>query len=352
MEDFITIGNIDSTEENFTTESTDDYSDLTDVNTIDVDRDFDGNLEDAIDNSDDGDVIQLGSNTYYTSGITIDKDITIDGQEGSIVDGGGTEQSIFNLTPNAAGATIQDIAITNGNNGIYGYGASNVTLENLEIYDIGIDRTVRDGANNTGIILNNVDGAKILNSSINNVGRKGVGIGDTDGVTISGLTVQNVNLQAQHSQSHDAAGVKFYNTNDAIIENSYFWDINAINIWNDTTNGTIIRDNVSENVGEDFLKPDFNDNVNITGIYNEKSSNSLIKNNQVTSIDGFSSLRATEFSTETMTLEDNDFSFYELGTQDYWVNEEAEKLIATTEDPDEANFSLFANEYYEQANIG
>lgn len=53
-----------------------------------------------------------------------------------------------------------------------------------------------------------------------------------------------------------------------------------------------------------------------------------------------------------MTYGDNDFSSYELGTTDYWVNELAEKLVALTEDPDQANFSLFADEYLSQANIG
>ena len=53
-----------------------------------------------------------------------------------------------------------------------------------------------------------------------------------------------------------------------------------------------------------------------------------------------------------MTMEGNDFSSSEINTQDYWVNESAEKLIATTEDPAEANFNLFADEYFAQANIG
>ncbi len=106
-----------------------------------------------------------------------------------------------------------------------------------------------------------------------------------------------------------------------------------------------------ENVGEDFLKPDFNLNVDISGIYNEKSSNSIIRNNQATSVDRFLALNATEFSTETMTFEGNDFSSIEINTQDYWVNESAEKLIATTEDPLEADFSIFADEYFAQANM-
>lgn len=321
---------------------------------IDVDRDFGSDLGKAIASANDGDVVQLGNNTYYTDGITIDKDITIDGEENSVINGNGTSESILNLTSGATDATIQDLEITNGNNGIYGQGASNLTLQNLDVNNIGLSQTIREGINNTGIVLNDADGSQLLDSKIHDIGRKGVGIGDTENATISNITVQNINLEAEHAQSHDAAGVKFFNTNDVVIKDSDFSDINANNIWNDTTNSTTIEGNSITGVGEDFLAPDFNNNVDITGIYNEKSSNSIVKNNDATSVDDdrFSAFRATEFTTETMTLEDNDFSSTDIGSTDYWVNESAEKLIATTENPDEANFSLFADEYYEQANIG
>ncbi|MEM8676687.1 MAG: right-handed parallel beta-helix repeat-containing protein [Cyanobacteria bacterium P01_G01_bin.67] len=319
---------------------------------INVDNDFGGNLESAIASATDGDVIQLGGNTYYTDGITLDKDITIDGQEGTVIDGKGTSESIFTLNSNASGATIQDLQITNGSIGIYAYSTFNLTLQNLELNNIGLNQTVRDGQYNTGIVLNRADGLQLLNSYIHDIGRKGVGINDTDGAVVSGLTVQNINLAAQHAQSFDAAGVKLFNTNDVIVQDSYFSDINAFNIWNDTTNATTIAGNVMENVGEDFLKPQFNTNVDIAGIYNEKSPNSIIKNNRNTAVGDFPGLDATEFSTQTMTLENNNFSSLEVNTPDFWVNESVEKLIAITEDPTEADFSLFEDEFFAQANIG
>ena len=323
-----------------------------DDNIIDVDNNFGGDLESAIAEADDGDTIQIGSYTYYTDGIVIDKNITIDGTEGSVIDGGGTSNSVLTLASEASGATIQDLHVTNGNNGIYGNGATDLTLQNVEVSNIGLDETNRSGENNIGIMFSRADGLRISDSNIHDIGRKAVGVGDTDGAVISGLTVQNVNLAAQHSQAHDAAGVKLFNTNNAVVKDSYFSDLNAINIWNDTTTGTNIEGNVISNVGEDFLAPSFNNDVKISGIYNEKSSNATIKYNSGTSVDGFLVLDSTEFSTETMDFSDNDFSTYELGTQDYWVDEEAEKLIATTENPGEADFSLLSNQYYEQANIG
>lgn len=320
---------------------------------INVDSDYGGDLESAIAAANDGDVVLLGANIYFTDGIRVSADITIDGQEGSVINGNGTSESIFRLDSGASGATIQDVEITNGNNGIYGSRAANLTLRNLNINNVGITETIRDGINNSGIALDHADGLQLYDSVIRNAGRKGIGVGDTDGAVIDNVKVQNVNLAAEHSLIHDAAGIKFFNTNDIVLKNSYFSDINAINIWPDTANATTIDNNVLVGVGEDFLLPDFNQSSNRSGIYNEKSSNSIVQNNTAnTANDDFVAFRSTEFSTETLTLGENDFSSIELGTRDYWVDESAEKLIALTEDPDEANFDLIADAYIAQANIG
>jgi hypothetical protein len=315
--------------------------------TIDVDRDFGGDLATAIASAQNGDVVQLGSNRYYTSGITIDKDITLDGQEGTVIDGNGTLNSIITLSSGASGATIQDLEITNGNNGIYGYAAGNLTLQNLDIYNIGKNGLIADG-NQTGISLGYANGLQLSNTNVFDVDRKGIAVGDTDGAQITNVNVHSVNLAAHHAQSHDAAGIKFFNTNDIVLKDSSFEKINAFYIWNDTTNATTIENNTVINVGSDFLAPSFNSNVQIAGIYNEKSSNSIIRHNEGTAIGDFTVFKATEFSTQTMSLEDNNFSKIELGTTDYWVNQAAEMAIATTEDPAAADFSLFAQEYYAQ----
>jgi hypothetical protein len=315
--------------------------------TIDVDRDFGGDLATAIASAQNGDVVQLGSNRYYTSGISIDKDITLDGQEGTVIDGNGTLNSIITLSSGASGATIQDLEITNGNNGIYGHAAGNLTLQNLDIYNIGKNGLIADG-NQTGISLGYANGLQLSNTNVFDVDRKGIAVGDTDGAQITNVNVHSVNLAAHHAQSHDAAGIKFFNTNDIVLKDSYFEKINAFYIWNDTTNATTIENNTVINVGSDFLAPSFNSNVQIAGIYNEKSSNSIIRHNEGTAIGDFTVFKATEFSTQTMSLEDNNFSKIELGTTDYWVNQAAEMAIATTEDPAAADFSMFAQEYYAQ----
>ena len=318
---------------------------------IHVDSEFKGNLGKAIAAAEDGDVVRLGNRTYYTTGIKITKDITIDGQQGSVINGKNTSGSILELTNKADGATIQDVKIVNGSIGIYSHKAYDLTLQNLEIKNIGLKKTITSGQNNTGIALNGANGLQLITSDIYDIGRKGVGISGTDGAVVRGLRVHRVNLKAKHAQSHDAGGVKLFNTNDVLIADSYFTKINGHNIWNDTTNDTTIRGNAIKDAGKDFLAPKFNTNVSMTGIYNEKSSNSVIKDNEANSVGDFPAFKATEFSTETMTIKDNNFTSSMIDTKDYWVNESAEKLIATTEDPDAANFSLFADEYAAHADI-
>lgn len=313
---------------------------------IDVDNDFGGDLNNAIASANSGDVVELGNKTYWASGITIDKDITLSGQSGSVIDGGGSFDSIVNITQDADGATIQNLEITNGNIGINSYGASNLTLQNLDINNIGISQPNQDGQNNTGIVLNQADGFQILNSNVSNIGRKGIGIGDTMGGTVSGVTVDGINLAAQHPQNHDAAGVKLYNTADVAIKDSNFSNFNAHAVWNDTSTGTVIENNTIQDVGSDFIAPGFNTGVgSINGIYEEKSANSKVSNNNVTATEEFLAFNATEFSTETLSLGENNFSSQELGTADYYVDEQAENLIATTENPTEANFDLIAADY-------
>ena len=333
------------------TESNNYYESNSYDNVISVENDFGGDLQSAISAANEGDVVKLDSKTYYTSGITIDKNIVLEGQEGSVIDGGGTYDTILKLNSGADGATIRKIEITNGNNGIYGYGASNLTIDNVNVNNIGVNQPMRDGQNNTGISLGQASGSKITNSTVENIGRKAVTIGDTDGATISGLTIKDVNLAAQHSQAHDAAGIKLYNTNGINVRGNYLSDINAISIWNDSANGTAIEGNVVKNVGEDFIAPGFNSYVEIFGIYNEKSPNSTVNNNEVTAKDGFLGFKSTEYSTESMSLGSNNFSSSEIGTTDYWVNESVEKLIASTPDPNAAGFGLLAGDYYAQAVI-
>ena len=319
---------------------------------INVERDFNGNLEEAIASANDGDTVRLGAKTYTTEGITINKDITVEGVEGSIIDGDGTSAPIIELISGGSGATIQNLEITNGNIGVRANEATDVTMQNLEIHNIGISETIREGKNNVGISLVYADGFQVLDSELYNIGRKGVGVNDTQGGIVSGLTIEDINLDAQNAQSYDAAGIKTFNTDGITISDNELTGINAIGIWNDLARDTTIEDNVVTGVGEDFKRPDFNPNVDIFGIHNEKSYISEIRNNTVTATDDFLAFKSTEFSTETMTLGSNDFSSQELQGTDFWVNKNGEILVAVIADPREADFGLFADEFLADANIG
>jgi parallel beta-helix repeat protein len=321
---------------------------------INVDQDFNGNLDDAILAAEDGDTVELGSRTYRTNGLSLNKDITIDGIRGeSVIDGRGTAESIITLNPESSGTTIQDVEITNGDSGVNVVSATDITLKNLDIHNIGVDEPSRNGQNNFGINLYGADGFQILDSQVRDIGRKGIGVTDTDGGIIRGLTIEDINIDAEHAQSYDAGGIKLFNTNDVTLQDNELSRINAFGIWNDLSSNTTIDGNTINDIGDSFEAPSFNSNVTVIGIYDEKSVNSVVDNNTVTSVDDYISYDATEFTTETLKLGDNnEFTRQELNTPDYWADEEAEKLIATTENPDEANFSLFEEEFYTGGTFG
>ena len=323
---------------------------------LNVDKDFGGDLDKAIAAANDGDTVEQGRKTYKTDGIELNKDITIDGVRGqTVIDGGGTSNSVFTLHSDASGTTIKDAEITNGDNGVNVTGAKNVTLSNLDVNNIGIENPVRnDGTHNIGISLADADGFKVLDSEISDIGRKGIGVIDTDGGIIDGVTLSNINLAAEHSQSVDAAGIKLFNTNEITISDNKLSGVNAFNIWDDITSNTTIDGNEITGVGDDFLAPEYNTFVRVGGIYVEKTHQTTVDNNKVTvGNDDFYAFDATEFSTETMVLGDNnEFPSTDIGSTDFWANEEMEKKVAITEDPDAADFSLFADDFYNGGTYG
>jgi nitrous oxidase accessory protein NosD len=325
---------------------------------LNVDKDFGGDLDKAIAAANDGDTVELGKKTYKTSGMSLNKDITIDGVRGqSVIDGEGSSNSIITINEAASGTTIKDLEITDGNNGVNVTGAENVTLKNLDINNIGLENPVRnEGTNSIGVSLANADGFKVLNSKISDIGRKGIGVIDTDTGTIDGNTLSNINLDAEHSQSVDAGGIKLFNTDDINITNNKLSGVNAFNIWDDITRDTTIDGNEITGVGEDFLAPEYNSFVRVAGIYVEKTYQTTVDNNKVTvGNDDFYAFDATEFSTETMVLgENNEFPSTDIGSTDFWADGigDLEKKVAMTEDPDAANFSLFADDFYNGGTYG
>jgi Right handed beta helix region len=328
---------------------------------INVDQEFNGDLDKAILAANDGDTVELGRKTYKTNGLSLNKDVTIDGVRGeSIIDGNNTSESIITVNVDGGGSTIQDVEITNGSSGINVLNAPDVTLSNLEIHDIGIKKVDRSGVDNFGINLSVADGFKILDSEIYDVGRKGIGVVDTDGGLIEGITLEDINLDANHAQSYDAAGIKLFNTNDVTVKDNKLSKINAFYVWDDLTSNTVLDGNELTGVGDSFEAPDFNGNVTVAGFYIEKTYKTSADNNKITSVDDrrdgagrFLAFDATEFSTETLDLgENNDFSNQKLNTTDYWASERAERRIATTEDPLAANFDLFADEFYNSSSFG
>jgi nitrous oxidase accessory protein NosD len=328
---------------------------------INVDQEFNGDLDKAVKAANDGDTVQLGEKTYKTKGLEINKDITIEGVEGkSVIDGNGTKNSLITINVDGGGTTVQNVELTDASSGINVLNAPDVTMQNLEIHDIGIKQVDRSGVDNFGINLSVANNFKILDSEIYDIGRKGIGAVDCDGGLIEGVTLKEINIDANHAQSYDAGGIKLFNTNKVTIKDNKMSKINAFNIWDDLTSNTVIDNNDITGVGDSFKAPDFNGNVTVAGCYIEKTFNTFADNNKITSVDDtrpdagvFYAFDATEFSTETLVLgENNDFTNQQLNTTDYWAAEKAEKKIATTEDPLAANFDLFSDDFYKSDSFG
>lgn len=291
-------------------------------------------IQAAIDSANNGDVVRLGEGTFNVESLFIDKDITLDGVEGSVIDGGGTEETLITLGQNASGATLQDFELTNAKNGIYSDGSDNLTINNLDINNIGLGELTDTsfGANNTAILVANTSGTEITNNSISDIGRLGITVKVSDGgdILVDGNRISNVNRDGLHSQSHDAGGIKLFDTTDVTVSNNELFDINAQNIWADTVNLTTITGNEVE-IAEDVFNP-FNDLVGngVMGIYNEKSWNAVISGNSVkTETEGDFAIRSTEANYDSLSEFDNLFvGPTDFKSETYWADEAVERDVA------------------------
>jgi len=84
-------------------------------------------IQTAINNANSGDTIVLSSGTYNEYGITINKNITIEGSSSgsSIIDGGGSGR-VINVSSGVV-ATISSVTITNGKTPNVPYGSPNLS---------------------------------------------------------------------------------------------------------------------------------------------------------------------------------------------------------------------------------
>ena len=289
-------------------------------------------IQAAIDSASDGDVIKLAQGTYTTSGLTIDKDITLDGEEGTVIDGQGADGKIITIGENADGATLQDLELTNASNGVFADGADDLLIQNLDINNIGLGELSNSGfeADNTGILVANTSGTQILNNQLSDIGRLGITVKESDGgdILIDGNSLSNINLDAQHSQAHDAGGIKLFDTAGVTISNNDFDRVNAHNLWLDTVNETEVSGN-SINIDDDLFQAGSEQSgLGLMGIYNEKSYNADITNNSISALgENDFAIRSTADNFSSLTESANDFDGnVDFQSETYWAGQSADQI--------------------------
>jgi parallel beta-helix repeat protein len=260
-------------------------------------------IQDAVENSSDGDTIFVYSGTYPEYNITIDTSINLLGENKNttIVDGCNNLSDIFWLV------------------------ADRINISGFTITHAGWDGIFLDPSNNTSIIGNNLisngdDGIEIYHGSNNNIIQDNYISGNTNGSgiylrwgmnnTIKHNTITNNHegmdifydnnyITKNEIRGNEYGGMVIYGDNNSIIDNQFYND--GITIYeynyleNNTVNGMPIvflfkdSDIVVEEAGQVILV--FCNNISVenmnfantsNGIYLYHTSNSTISNNTIT----------------------------------------------------------------------
>ena len=264
-----------------------------------------GDLQAAIDSAKNGDVIKLEAGTYDISDLTINKQITIDGTDGTVLDGGGSETGI-NILSGGSGSVIQDVEMMNfQDRAISGTGAKNLLLQNLDIHHVGIGSPLQGDNRNTAIHLDGADGFQILNSNITDVDRKGIGIGVTNGGVISGVSIAGINEGNNHDRTWDVGAIKSFQASNIDVIGNAADAINGNALWFDHSDGVYAQDNIITNVGLGDIGLNGAQIDNTRGLYFETSTNSGASNNTITGENGFEMITVTNQSAGSFSLGDN-----------------------------------------------
>lgn len=192
-------------------------------------------IQRAIDESTDGDTIHLAAGTFNEADISIHRDVTLLGQAGTVVDGGGTSSPVF--WGDASGITLEEMTIQNATYGLrYQVSASpisntlidNVTMQNLASKGIEIHNDVV------------INGLTVQNSLFDDVG---IGIRMASTATATDLQVLDTTIQNSNYGIYEA---EYGSTIDnLVVDGSTF--LNVYGMYVSEVNGMTITDNTFTN---------------------------------------------------------------------------------------------------------
>ncbi len=197
-------------------------------------------IQDKINESSNGDIIQINSSIALTDYILINKSVTIQGKTGSSIIVDGCNYG-FNITTN--NVTIRDVTIKNCSTAVFIKNQTS-TIENISIYNVIIHNCLYQGIN-----LQNTTTSSISYSSIYNCSSSGILLYNTTNCTISnnfinlssntGLKIiynSNNNELFNNSISNNSISLNITLSQNNIIHNNSFFNCSNIHAYDDSSN--------------------------------------------------------------------------------------------------------------------
>ena len=214
-----------------------------DTITVGIGEGYDYNkIQSAIDNSSQGDILNIDSGTYDDENIVIDKSITLNGINGrssTFVDG--KSSSARTIEINADDVTIHGLTIENNPGKSGGFTAVKVNyVLNFTIYDC----TIKNAGD--ALYFLGSDNAEIYDNNINNNQRDGINLHSSDNCNIHDNTISDnsgngIRLQFTSSQN---------TINQNTISGNDYYGINIVNSNNNKIHHNTISDNLLGNAYE------------------------------------------------------------------------------------------------------
>jgi len=213
-----------------------------DRNTIYVSIDGDADyirIQDAIDAANDGDIIQVYNGTYYEN-IFINKSLKLIGKDNPVING---NEEMYTVLMQCSNTNITGFIIQNGKTGIYIGGPKNITHNNI--------------LNN--IIINNIDGIYLQDSSYNNQIFGNIFEKNAEGIHLYNSTSNNIVFNTLKNHSSYAISLwETSNKNNISKNNISYTDGIAIKRW--SNNNKIAYNKINEGT----IKVDYSFNNNIS----------------------------------------------------------------------------------------
>lgn len=226
-------------------------------------------LQAAIEKAPDGSVIKLGAGVYNVSDLNVYKSITLDGTDGTVFDGQ-NQAKLAIKAMNAPNITLQDISIRNyTDQGIYANSTDGLTVQNIDMQKIGDNGEAKSANNNdAGIQADNVTNSVFRNLSMDDIKKKGIGLGLGKNNLVENVAITNVNKEGHYDVNNDVAGIKTMLETGTTIRNNQLGTVNGNSLWVD-----------SGGAGNKVEGNQFTDNSNKRGVYIEKTPNTTVTNN-------------------------------------------------------------------------